>query len=243
MPDKQHHTPTGELSYYGLSLLSYLKDSHPELIAESEFIAERADSAAQAYSEAIRSGCNHIEAEEIAREYVRREKKSLVPTDKGLAVYAVVRDKKIADVAMTGGWELALSKIATGEMDAPTFHRGIEVFASQIAKELLEARIDGAESDTAGPRCGRPVVFYPKLAKCQNPDCGLTVWRTVARKELTDKQLAELLTKGKTGTIRGFVKNGGGTFDAALTLDDQFKTSFVFEPRDTPRQGKRNKRK
>ena len=43
--------------------------------------------------------------------------------------------------------------------------------------------------------------------------------------------------------IRGFVKNGGGTFDAALTLDDQFKTSFVFEPRDTPRQGKRNKRK
>ena len=45
------------------------------------------------------------------------------------------------------------------------------------------------------------------------------------------------------GTIRGFVKNGNGTFDATLTLDDQFKTSFVFEPRDTPRQGKRNKRK
>lgn len=72
MPDKQHHTPTGELSYYGLSLLSYLQDSHPELIAEGEFIAERADSAAQAYSEAIRSGCNHIEAEEIAREELCR---------------------------------------------------------------------------------------------------------------------------------------------------------------------------
>ena len=57
MPDKQHHTPTGELSYYGLSLLSYLKDSHPELIAEGEF---------------IRSGCNHIEAEEIAREELCR---------------------------------------------------------------------------------------------------------------------------------------------------------------------------
>ena len=177
------------------------------------------------------------------RGYMERCKKSLVPTEKGLALYSVVKTMRIADVAMTGGWELALSKIATGEMDAPTFHRGIEVFTSQIAKELLEARIDGAESDTACPRCGRPVVFYPKLAKCQNPDCGLTVWRTVARKELTDKQLAELLTKGKTGTIRGFVKNGGGTFNAALTLDDQFKTSFVFEPRDTPRQGKRNKRK
>ena len=72
MPDKQHQTPTGELSYYGLSLLSYLKDSHPELIAEGEVIAERADSAAQASSEAIRSGCNHIEAEEIAREELCR---------------------------------------------------------------------------------------------------------------------------------------------------------------------------
>ena len=180
----------------------------------------------------------------FSREYIRREKKSLAPTDKGLAVYAVVRDKKIADVAMTGGWELALSKIATGEMDAPTFHRGIEVFATQIAKELLEAEIEGAECGGAAcPRCGRPVVFYPKLAKCQNPDCGLAVWRTVARKELTDGQLSELLTKGKTGTIRGFAKSGGGTFDAALALDDQFKTSFVFEPRNTPKQGKRNKRK
>ena len=180
----------------------------------------------------------------FSREYIRREKKSLVPTDKGLAVYAVVRDKKIADVAMTGGWELALSKIATGEMDAPTFHRGIEVFATQIAKELLEAEIEGAERGGAAcPRCGSPVVFYPKLAKCQNPDCGLAVWRTVARKELTDGQLSELLTKGKTGTIRGFAKSGGGTFDAALALDDQFKTSFVFEPRNTPKQGKRNKRK
>ena len=180
----------------------------------------------------------------FSREYVRREKKSLVPTDKGLAVYAVVRDKKIADVAMTGGWELALSKIATGEMDAPTFHRGIEVFATQIAKELLEAGIEGVERGGAAcPRCGSPVVFYPKLAKCQNPDCGLAVWRTVARKELTDGQLSELLTKGKTGTIRGFAKSGGGTFDAALALDDRFKTSFVFEPRNTPKQGKRNKRK
>ena len=72
MPDKQHHTPTGELSYYGLSLLSYLKDSHPALAADREFIAGRADSAAEAYSRAIRSGRNHIEAEEAAREELFR---------------------------------------------------------------------------------------------------------------------------------------------------------------------------
>ena len=158
----------------------------------------------------------------VARDYIRREKKSLVTTDKGLAVYGIVKDKKIADVAMTGGWELALSKIATGEMDATTFHCGIEVYAAQIAKELLEVKIESAaRHDAVCPRCGKQVVFYPKVAKCQNADCGLTVWRTVARKELTDAQLADLVTKGKTSVIKGFTKSSGETFEAALTLDKE----------------------
>jgi DNA topoisomerase-3 len=41
----------------------------------------------------------------FARDYIRREKKSLVPTEKGLLVYETVKDKQIADVAMTGGWD------------------------------------------------------------------------------------------------------------------------------------------
>jgi len=44
----------------------------------------------------------------FSREYIKREKKSLVPTEKGLAVYGIVKDMRIADAAMTGGWELAL---------------------------------------------------------------------------------------------------------------------------------------
>ena len=47
----------------------------------------------------------------LSREYIRREKKSLVPTNKGLTVYLAVRDKKIADVSMIGEWERALNKM------------------------------------------------------------------------------------------------------------------------------------
>ena len=45
----------------------------------------------------------------FSRDYIRREKKSLVPTEKGLAVHSIVRDKKIADISMTGSWESALA--------------------------------------------------------------------------------------------------------------------------------------
>lgn len=55
-----------ELSYYGLLLLSFLKESHPELAGDNDFIATRSESAAQAYSDAVRSGSTHDAAAEIA---------------------------------------------------------------------------------------------------------------------------------------------------------------------------------
>lgn len=55
-----------ELSYYRLTLLSYLKESHPHLAADSGFIKTRADEAAEAYANAIQDGQSQIEAEELA---------------------------------------------------------------------------------------------------------------------------------------------------------------------------------
>lgn len=54
------------MSYFRLSLLSYLRDSHPDKAADKQFIASRGDAAAQAYSEAIKSGHTHDEAGETA---------------------------------------------------------------------------------------------------------------------------------------------------------------------------------
>ena len=57
-----------ELSYYRLSLLSFLRESHPELVNDTDFIAARGDSAAEAYSEAIFTGSTHDAASEIANQ-------------------------------------------------------------------------------------------------------------------------------------------------------------------------------
>ena len=58
---------TGQkLSYYGFSLLSYLKENHPDRTGDTAFIKERADAAAEAYSSVVKNGQTHIEAEEQA---------------------------------------------------------------------------------------------------------------------------------------------------------------------------------
>lgn len=169
----------------------------------------------------------------FAREYIQREKKTLVPTNKGLVVYLAVKDRKIADVAMTGQWEHALAKIGSGEMDAATFHRSIEVYASQITTELLDIPFERTD-DRLG--CGCPkcksgqVTFYQKVAKCNNESCGLMVFRSIAKKDLTDTQLTALLMNGKTGIVKGFTSSKTGkTFDAAIAFDADYKTVFQFE--------------
>lgn len=55
-----------ELSYFRLSLLSYLRDSHPDKASDRQFIASRGDAAALSYSAAIKSGHTHDQADEIA---------------------------------------------------------------------------------------------------------------------------------------------------------------------------------
>ncbi|WP_129593946.1 type IA DNA topoisomerase [Seramator thermalis] len=179
----------------------------------------------------------------FSREYIVREKKSLVPTNKGLVVYLAVQSKKIADVSMTGEWERALNSIEKGEMDADTFHRGIEVYATQITSELLDIKIEGGGSQRECcpcPKCKNgQVVFYQKVAKCQNEACGLTVFRNKSSKDLTDGQLKDLLTKGKTGTIKGFKSKENKPFDAAVAFDAEYKTVFEF----LPKKGFNKKRK
>ena len=166
----------------------------------------------------------------FARQYIVREKKNLVPTDKGLAVYRIVKDKKIADVEMTGMWETALAKIEAGGMDADTFRKGIEVYAAQITAELLSVQLSFASGETCPcPKCGNGrILFYPKVAKCSNVDCTLTIFRSKCDKQLTDKQIVELVTKRKTGLIKGFKGKNGKAFDASLVLDEQFNVAFSF---------------
>lgn len=55
-----------ELSYYRLTLLSYIKECHPHLASDTGFIKNRADDAADAYSNAIKEGQSQTEAEELA---------------------------------------------------------------------------------------------------------------------------------------------------------------------------------
>ena len=68
--------------------------------------------------------------------------------------------------------------------------------------------------------------IWDSNVKCRA--CGLSVWKEVAHKKLSDSMLKKLLTTGKTQVLKGFKSKSGKTFDAALVLKEDFSVGFDF---------------
>lgn len=74
----------------------------------------------------------------LKRNYIVREKKNLVPTETGLAVYDIVKDHKIAQAQLTGEWEKRLEEIRNGASVAD-FQQEIRAYTQTITRELIIA--------------------------------------------------------------------------------------------------------
>jgi DNA topoisomerase-3 len=76
-------------------------------------------------------------------------------------VYELVKDRKIADVAMTAEWELALQKIENNEADAGTFQKEMETYAKSITDELLQTSIAKQSAEIDLPEMQKSATHYP----------------------------------------------------------------------------------
>lgn len=169
----------------------------------------------------------------LKRAYMVRQEKALVPTEKGLALYSILKDKDLANPEMTGRWEQALAQIESGASSYEAFMRDIKDYTRRTTTELLSCdKLFGhKDGGCRCPKCGTGTMrFYGKVVRCDNAACGLPVFRQVAGKTLTDAEVTELLTQRKTKLLKGFHSKTGKVFEASLELDADFKTKFVFKP-------------
>ncbi|MBO9676386.1 MAG: DNA topoisomerase 3 [Sphingobacteriaceae bacterium] len=167
----------------------------------------------------------------FSRGYIKREKKSLIPTEKGLKVYDLVKDKKIANVLMTAEWELALQKIETGEAGSETFENDMKDYAASITSELLNAPIVGENYlQLTCPKCKRQqLLAWEKFIKCSNKSCDWIQFLNVCGVQVDIKEIEKLITGGKTSLIKGMKSKAGKKFDAYIVLNGTGETSFEFE--------------
>ena len=167
----------------------------------------------------------------ILRDYIRRDKKSIIPTEKGLAVYEIVKDKKIANAEMTGSWELALAAIEAGKMPSDKFAQGINSYVGTICEELLSLSSEQKSYPVyLCPKCGQQSVgIYAKVAKCRHETCGFHVFREVCGIHLSEDNIRDLISSGRTPILKGLTSKAGKKFNARLVLGEDYATSFEFE--------------
>lgn len=167
----------------------------------------------------------------ILRDYIRRDKKAIIPTEKGLAVYEIVKDKKIANAEMTGAWELALAAIEAGKMPADKFSQGINSYVVTICEELLSLTPEQKSYPVYRcPKCGQQSVgIYAKVAKCRHETCGFHVFREVCGILLSEDNIHDLISSGRTPILKGLTSKAGKKFNARLVLKDDYTTTFEFE--------------
>ena len=129
--------------------------------------------------------------------------------------------------------EVALAAIEAGSIDAGKFAQGINSYVSTICEELLSLAPAPRQQSYPTyhcPKCGRESVgIYAKVARCKNDDCDFHIFREVCGTYLSEDNIRDLITKGRTPMLKGLTSKAGKKFNARLVLQEDSSTKFEFE--------------
>lgn len=169
----------------------------------------------------------------LSRNYIIRKSKALTPTEKGLKVYGLVKDQKIANVQMTAEWEMALDKIEKGELNSKQFITDIKDYTSEITKELLSLSIPQENiPELQCPKCQQQhLIIKDKIIKCPDEQCNWMQFRTICGVQLSIEHITSLINNKRTPLIKNMKAKNGKKFSAFIVLKDDHQTIFEFPNR------------
>jgi DNA topoisomerase-3 len=185
------------------------------------------------------------------RKYIEKRKKNIYATQTGIDLIDTIQSELLKSPELTGQWERKLRLIEKGEYAMDTFKEELVQMVTDLVNEVKttsyklitvapeappepEKPAKAPKPKTAPadittmscPKCKtHPLKKGNTAYGCANYQvCGFKLPFEVFGKKLTDKQVADLVTKGKTGKIKGLELPGGGApVQARLVLDEGFE--------------------
>ena len=164
-----------------------------------------------------------------------RQKKNLIPTDKGKNLIAILPDT-LTSPMLTAEWENKLKQVERGALPDSEFMDGIKALIKAVVvdnntpKPEFAALFGGRQNDTLAlgscPRCRSSVRESAKGFFCDSHSCGFKLWKdskfwTAKRKKLTAAIVTALLKDGRVALKGLYSEKSGKTYDATVILDDK----------------------
>lgn len=170
------------------------------------------------------------------RKYIAFEKNKYIPTELGLQFYNAIKDLQVVNVAQTARLEYQLKQVTEGKVSVTEYYNHLADYVKSTVAQIfsLESTITATTHKGLGtcPICKRgQIIEHEKSYGCTEykNGCKFSIWKEIAHKKLTAKNVEDLLNKGKTGLIKGFKSKSGSDFEAYLVLDKEGKVNFEFK--------------
>ncbi|PWK19905.1 type IA DNA topoisomerase [Xanthomarina spongicola] len=186
------------------------------------------------------------------RQYIKRNKKQILPTVTGIALIDTIQNELLKSAELTGLWEKQLKDIEKGTFSASQFiinmKKMVDELVYEVRSETTRANISQAtvvkqrqakteQKQKAGitvetcPKCQKETLIKGKKAygcSAYSDGCKFILPFEIYGKKISEKQYIRLLQKGSTVNLKGF-KTDSGTTEGLLCLDDNFQ--LVLEPK------------
>ena len=169
----------------------------------------------------------------ISRTYVIRDKKKLIPTDKGLQLYNFVKDLDISKPDLTANWETKLALMEKGNYKEIDFKNEIIVSTKDIIESIRKMDTSSFNKKIGiCPKCKTSFSDFGRMYKCESKNnCDYPIiWKTIGGKAISDDIAKEIIEKGKSSLLKDFKNADGKVFDAVLiynTEDNKLKYDFT----------------
>ena len=181
------------------------------------------------------------------RKYIERKKKNIFATSTGVELIDTIQDELLKSPELTGEWESKLRKIERGEYDASQFKEELIAMVTTLTRNVINEKakvisiqeeVQPKEKKESTPRKTVAIIWEGeqcpkckenKLMKgktaigCSNyKGCGFKIPFSLYGKKLTEKQIYDLITKGKTSKLKGFTEHPEKVSEGVLRLNDDF---------------------
>ncbi len=184
------------------------------------------------------------------RKYIKRRKKSLLPTDLGEQLIDTINNKLLKSVELTGQWEKLLKDIEAGTYNPKAFinhmKKMVDDLVTEVRMEKKSVIISAQPAQGANPKKeGKKKKASPKkdIGQLVCPKCkkggllkgksayGCSQWKEgctfrlpfkIYEKKISDNQLRRLVEKGCTTNLKGFVHEGQKV-QGLVRFDDNFQ--------------------
>ena len=182
------------------------------------------------------------------RQYIKRNKKQILPTVTGIALIDVIQNELLKSAELTGLWEKQLKDIEKGEYSASLFIKNMKQMVDHLVYEVRsetsranisqatvvkqrEAKAKAKTKAKAGitlencPKCNSGTIIKGKTAygcSAYKSGCDFILPFKAFGKKISEKQFTRLLKKGSTVNLKGFSSENGVT-EGLLRFDEQFK--------------------